>query len=78
MLAKNPYGQWDKTCTTHVVPFSVGEYTFEEKKNRRCASLFWISTGRYRSVLGGAGSGKGFAGWYLVVVSQYGAELVDT
>ena len=34
---RNPYGQWDKTCTTHVVPFSIGEYTFW--KNRRCASL---------------------------------------
>ena len=25
MLAKNTYGLWDKTCTTRVVPFSVGE-----------------------------------------------------
>ena len=31
VLAKNPYGQWDKTCTTRVVPFSVGEYTFWKK-----------------------------------------------
>ena len=30
---------WDKTCTTPVVPFSVGDYTFWRKKNRRCASL---------------------------------------
>ena len=26
----------DKTCTTRVVPFSIGEYMFE-KKNRCCA-----------------------------------------
>ena len=28
----NLYGQWDKTCTTRVVPFSVGEYTFWKKQ----------------------------------------------
>ena len=32
MLAKNPYEQWDKTCTARVVPFSVGEYTYWKKK----------------------------------------------
>ena len=32
MLAKNPYGQWDKMCNTRVVPFSVGDILFEEKK----------------------------------------------
>ena len=26
--AKNPYGQWDNTCTTRVVSFSIDEYTF--------------------------------------------------
>ena len=36
MLAKNPNGQWDKTCTTCVVPFSVGEYTFWRKKQVLC------------------------------------------
>ena len=34
VLAKKPYGQWDKTCTSRIVPFSVGEYTFW-KKNKQ-------------------------------------------
>ena len=32
MLAKNLKGQWDKTCTTRVVPFCVGGYTFWKKQ----------------------------------------------
>ena len=40
MLAKNPYGQWDKMCTTtRVVPFSVGDILFEEKKQALCITI---------------------------------------
>ena len=35
------------------------------------------STGQYWLVLNGTGSVEGGTGWYLVVLGQYGALLVD-
>ena len=42
--------------------------------------IFWccVSTGQYWLVLDGTGSVEGGTGWYLVVLGQYGALLVDT
>ena len=36
----------------------------------------WVSIGRYWLIYDGTGSVEGGAGWYLVVLSQYGV-LVD-
>ena len=40
----------------------------------------WSSTGWYWYwlVLGGTGSVQGGTGWYMVVLGQYGAELVGS
>ena len=44
VLAKNPYKQWDKTCTARVAPFSVGEYTFwRKKKQALCITNQYLS-----------------------------------
>ena len=32
---------------------------------------YWVSRGRYWSVVGGAGSVESGTGWYLVVLAQY-------
>ena len=37
----------------------------------------WVSRRLYWSVIGGTGSVWGGTGWFLVVLGQYGAELVD-
>ena len=41
-------------------------------------SFYWASRRRYWLVLGGTGSVWGSTGSYLVVLGQYGEELVDT
>ena len=38
----------------------------------------WVSMGRYWLVLGGTGSVKSSASWFVVVMGQYGAVLVGT
>ena len=39
---------------------------------------YLVSVGRYWLVLGGTGSVKSGAGWFVVVMGQYGAVLVGT
>ena len=39
---------------------------------------YWVSRRRYWLVLDGTGSVWSGTGWYLVVLGQYGAELVKT
>ena len=38
----------------------------------------WVSRERHWLIYDGTGSVEGGTGWYLVVLGQYGAELVDT
>ena len=37
----------------------------------------WVSMKRYWLIYDGTGSVEGSTGWYLVVLGQYGAVLVD-
>ena len=39
---------------------------------------YWVSRRRYWLVLDGTGSVECGTGWYLMVLGQYGAVLVDT
>ena len=39
---------------------------------------YWVSVGRHWLAYGGTGSVWSGTGWYLVVLVQYGAVLVDT
>ena len=39
---------------------------------------YWVNKEQYQLIYDGTGSVKGGTGWYLVVLGQYKAVLVDT
>ena len=39
---------------------------------------YWVTMEQYWLIYDGTGSVEGGTGWYLVVLGQYGALLVDT